>query len=123
MMEFTENKAVATGKIVFMWSDPDEPAGYSQETGKPFWCACCGDSDVPHPHNFNRHIKLDDNPDSVFLGLKVNDTGDFESEALTRLRHLSDIEGKAVRITIEILPNYKSDVSVQLVEKEVEKKQ
>jgi hypothetical protein len=104
-MEFIENKAVATGKIVFMWSEGIEPSGKSDVTGKPYWCACCGDSNVPHPHNFNRHIKLDDNPDSVFPGLKVANTYDFENEALTRLRHLSSIEGKNVRITIEILPD------------------
>ena len=111
-MEFTENKAVATGKIVFMWSS-EEPSGHNDITKKPYWCACCGDGHVPHRHNFNRHIKLDDNPDSLYPGLKVQNTYDFENEALTRLRHLSDIEGKAVRITIEVLdspvPNIKSE--------------
>jgi len=79
------------GKVVFMRSKDHE---------KPY-CICCGDPNTPHEHIFNRHIELPMQKSKVFAGgLPVRHLVDFEQEVL----HLiPDIEGKNVRITIEVI--------------------
>jgi len=89
MMKIGNKKSWITGTVVFMRSDL-----------KPPYCACCGDPNVPHRHIFNEHIKLDEQSDSIFPGLKVQDLQDFLHECLHRMK---DIEGKRVKISLEVI--------------------
>ena len=91
------NKFEMYGKVVFMWGKL-EPC--STITGKPSYCCCCGDPKVPHRHNSNRHIEFESKPSKFFKPLMVNGMISFESEAL---HTIPNIEGKRVRITIEVV--------------------
>lgn len=70
-------RMVEDGTVVYQWSKEDSE------------CICCGTPDVPHKHNFSRYIRFDDLPDS-----------DPVHAFLNRFR---DIEGRRVRVTIEII--------------------
>jgi hypothetical protein len=79
----SEEAFVREGKVVFLWGDFD-PEKPPFSTGG--WCVCCGDPDVPHAHNYGRRIEFDSEKDPIYEFLRRN-----------------DIEGKRVRLTIEVL--------------------
>lgn len=82
----TSRKSIE-GEVVFMRSK-DRPGE------KP--CMCCGGG----PHIFGRYVKIEPQP-SIYKGLMMDSVGGFLDEAL---HTIPGIEGRRVRITIEVLP-------------------
>ena len=83
-IRLTDTSMSVVGKVVFMRSDDgDRP------------CVCCKGN-----HIFNVHIDFDSQPSPVWDKSFIERFEDIQFEAL---HHIPNIEGKFVRVTVEVI--------------------